>query len=84
MPTSVIENGKVKDIIHKRLGDTVTAVYLADEYIGQTHKMWNGYSCFLHISNPLGVVSGFKTRWQATQFLIQIRKVYKPKVKVKD
>lgn len=82
MPTSVIENGEVKDIMHKRLGDNVTTVYLGDEYIGQTHKLWNGYSCFIKYPNPLGVVSGFKTRWQATAFLIQIRKVYKTEQKI--
>lgn len=78
MPTSIIENNTVKDVVHKRLTKNVTCVYIHDEYIGQTHKMWNGYSCFIKYPNPIGVVGGFKTRWQATAFLIQLRKIYRP------
>lgn len=82
MPTSVIEDGKVKDISYKYphrtrpMGSTnIVNVYLDSVYIGQIHKLRSGYAVVSRDPNPFNGTEGFKTRWKALQFLLKLREV---------
>jgi len=73
---SVIVDDKVLDFKYKKLDELISAFYVGDIYVGQIFKMRRAWSCvasrsvYINGSN-IYPVDGFKTRLDASQFLLK-------------
>ena len=73
---SVVHEGRVLDFSYKKLNEDHYAFYIGEILIGQTFKMRAGWSAVSNlVPNPLGVIEGFKTRYNASIYMLKQCKI---------
>lgn len=74
MPYSVNVKGEILDYHYKKLTAFSYAFYIGDILIGQLFNMKRSWSAVSHIPfKNIGLVHGFKTRFDACQYLLQLQ-----------
>lgn len=74
MPISIIINESVHDFHYRTIDANFTAYhfYIGEIYVGQITKMRRSWSCSSSKPTSFGVVNGFATRYDASNFLLTI------------
>lgn len=81
MPYSHIVDGKVLDVTCKNMRDKHYAVYLGDILIGQIFNMKFGWDVVSNYPQPLGVISGLKSKWKCYDLLIKMFELNRKEIK---
>jgi len=72
---SAIVNGEVLDYHYKAMThiDRSYDFYVGDIFLGQVFKFRTGWKAVsMKVPCPYGVVGGFKTRYDASEFILQV------------
>lgn len=72
---SEVVNGKVIDISYRKLREGHYAVMLGEKSIGQIIKSRDGWNVIPAFPTDIGVISGLKSKWKATDLLRQIWRI---------
>jgi hypothetical protein len=72
---SATVDGKVLDIKYRKLGDKHYSVWLGERLLGQIFKLKYGWDVVSAFPTEIGVISGLKSRWKATDLLLKIRTI---------